>query len=56
MPKYEETEEIIDWDAIAQQPRWMRKKIAEGKRKPLMKKRIRQEKKDAEKKYRNKSV
>jgi len=46
--KYEEAEEIIDWDAIAQQPKWMRKLISEGKKKPLMKKKIRSEKKKEE--------
>ena len=53
---YEESEDVIDWDKIAMQPLWMRKKIAKGDKKPLLKKTIRQEKKDAEKKYRNKSV
>ena len=53
---YEESDDIIDWDKVAIQPLWMRKQISKGKKKPPLKKTIRQEKKDAEKKYRNKSV
>ena len=38
--KYEETEDIIDWDAVAKQPLYYRNAIAKGKRKPPTKKRI----------------
>ena len=52
MAKYEETEDIIDWDWVNSQPGWLKKDIIGGKSKPKYKKRIRREKKDAEKKYR----
>jgi len=51
--KYEETEDIIDWDWLDSQPNWFRKNVINGKQKPRYKKRIRKEKRDAEKKYRD---
>lgn len=49
----EEENESIDWEWIQQQPLWYRNKVAKGKAKPKYKKRIRKEKRDAEKKYRD---
>ena len=51
--KYEETEDIIDWDWIQSQPAWYRKEVLSGKKKPKYKKRIREERRNAEKKYRD---
>ena len=51
--KYEETEDIIDWDWIQSQPKWARTAILKGKQKPKYKKRIRKERRNAEEKYRN---
>jgi|TARA_B100001540_G_C15767369_1_gene624620 hypothetical protein len=51
--KYEESEDIIDWDWVSNQSLYVRNKIAKGKKKPKLKKIIRKEKRDAEKKYRN---
>ena len=51
--KYEETEDIIDWDWIQEQPAWYRKEVMKGKKRPKYKKRIREEKRNAEKKYRD---
>tara|TARA_R100001463_G_scaffold5264_1_gene18378 strand:+ start:3761 stop:3928 length:168 start_codon:yes stop_codon:yes gene_type:complete len=51
--KYEESEDIVDWDWISQQPMHTRNRIVKGKMKPKIKKRIRKEKRDAEKKYRD---
>lgn len=47
--KYEETEDIIDWDAVAKQPLYYRNAIIKGKRKPPMKKIIRKGKRREEK-------
>ena len=49
----EEDSHIIDWDWVDKQPRWFQNEIRQGKKKPKFKKRIRKEKRDAEKKYRN---
>jgi len=49
----EEDSEIIDWDWLDKQPRWFQNEVRRGKKKPKFKKRIRKEKRDAEKKYRN---
>jgi len=51
--KYEETEDIIDWDWVGVQPKWVQNEIVKGKRKPKYKKRIREERRNAEKKYRD---
>jgi hypothetical protein len=51
--KYEETEDTIDWDWIEKQPLWARNAVKKGKLKPKLKKRIRKEKRNAEKKHRN---
>ena len=51
--KYEESEDVIDWDWIQKQPMWYRSKVSSGKTKPRYKKQIRKEKRDAEKKYRD---
>jgi len=48
--KYEETEDIIDWDAVAKQPLYYRNAIAKGKRKPPTKKIIRKGKRREENK------
>ena len=47
--KYEETEDIIDWDAVSKQPLYYRNAIAKGKRKPPTKKIIRKGKRREEK-------
>jgi len=36
--KYEETEDIIDWDWLDSQPNWFRKDVIKGKQKPRYKK------------------
>ena len=47
--KYEEAEEIIDWDAIKNQPPYYRNQIIKGKKPPpLTKKLIRKEKRKEE--------
>lgn len=46
--KYEEAEEIIDWDAINSQPPYYRNQIIKGKKPPIMKKQIRKEKRKEE--------
>lgn len=48
--KYEETEDIIDWDAVAKQPLYYRNAIIKGKRKPPIKKIIRKGKRREENK------
>ena len=48
--KYEEAEEIIDWDAIKNQPPYYRNQIVKGKKPPIMKKHIRKEKRKEENK------
>ena len=50
---FEEDSEVIDWDWLDKQPRWFQNEVRKGKKKPKYKKRIRKEKRDAEKKYRN---
>ena len=49
----QESEDIIDWDWVSQQSLYVRNKIVKGKQKPKLKKVIRKERRDAEKKYRN---
>lgn len=49
----DKSEDIIDWDWLENQPSWYRRDIIKGKQKPRYKKRIRKEKRDAEKKYRD---
>jgi hypothetical protein len=49
----EESEGIVDWDWLQRQPKWLQTDILKGKQKPKFKKRIRKEKRDAEKKYRD---
>ena len=51
--KYEENEDIVDWDWLDNQPSWFRKDVLKGKQKPKYKKRIRKERRNAEKKHRN---
>jgi hypothetical protein len=48
-----EEDEIIDWEWIQKQPLWYRNKVSKGKTRPMLKKQIRKEKRDAEKKYRD---
>jgi|TARA_R110000751_G_scaffold268727_3_gene368446 hypothetical protein len=50
---FEESEDIVDWDWLQNQPKWLQTEILKGKKKPKYKKRIRKEKRDAEKKYRD---
>jgi hypothetical protein len=51
--KYEESEDVIDWEWLDNQPEWFRRDVVRGKQEPKLKKRIRREKKDAEKKHRD---